>query len=113
VLALNKMDRLENGAATAALAGRRDAVAVSAASGAGVDALLDVIEAALPTGGPVTLHIPHGDGAALALCYERGRVLTRTDRPEHVALEVELPGPVLASLQAYRANEGAVARVLD
>jgi GTPase len=113
VLALNKMDRLENGAATAAFAGRRDAVAVSAATGAGVDGLLDAIEAALPTGGPVTLHIPHGDGAALALCYERGRVLARTDHPQYVALEVQLPGPALASLQAYRAGEGAVARVLD
>jgi GTPase len=113
VLALNKMDRLENGQATAAFAGRRDAVAISAVSGAGVETLLDAIEAALPAGGPVTLHIPHGDGAALALCYERGRVLARTDRPEHVVLEVELPGPVLASLRAYRAGQGAVARVLD
>ena len=113
VLALNKMDRLENGAATAAFAGRRDAVAVSAATGAGVDTLLDAIEAALPSGGPVTLHIPHGDGAALALCYERGRVVSRHDRPEHVALDVELPGPVLASLQAYRAGQATAARVLD
>jgi 50S ribosomal subunit-associated GTPase HflX len=107
------MDLLENGAATAAFAGRRDAVAVSAATGAGVDALLDAIEAALPSGGPVTLHIPHGDGAALALCYERGRVLARTDRPEHVALEVELPAALLASLHAYRAGQGGVTRVLD
>jgi GTP-binding protein HflX len=116
VLALNKMDRLENGQATAAFAGRREAVAVSATTGAGIDTLLDAIDVALPAAGPVTLHIPHGDGAALALCYERGRVLTRHDRPEHVALQVELPGPVLASLQAYRAGQpaqAAVARVLD
>jgi GTPase len=86
---------------------------VSAATGAGIDPLLDAIDAALPAGGPVTLHIPHGDGAALALCYERGRVVSRHDRPEHVALDVELPGPVLASLQAYRADQAAVARVLD
>ena len=105
VLALNKIDRLENGAATAAFAGRRDAVAISAVSGTGVETLLDAIEAALLAGGPVTLHIPHGDGAALALCYERGRVQARTDCPEHVALEVELPGPVLASLRAYRAGQ--------
>jgi GTP-binding protein HflX len=113
VLALNKMDRLENGQGTAAFAGRREAVAVSATTGAGLDALLDAIEAALPAGGPVTLNIPHGDGATLALCYERGRVLARHDRPEHVALEVELPGPVLAALHAYRAGQAAVARVLD
>ena len=113
VVALNKIDRLENGQATAAFAGHRDAVAVSAATGTGLDTLLDAIEAVLPAGGPVTLHIPHGDGAALALCYERGRVISRQDRPEHVALEVELPGPVVASLRAYRAGQGAAARVLD
>ena len=113
VLALNKVDRLEEGQGTAAFAGRRDAVAVSAATGAGMDALLDAVEAMLPAGGPVTLHIPHGDGAALALCYERGRVLAREDRSDCVALAVELPGPVLASLQAYRAGQTAGARVLD
>jgi hypothetical protein len=78
-----------------------------------MDGLLDAIEAVLPAGGPVTLRIPHGDGAALALCYERGRVLAREDRSDHVALEVELPGPVLAALHAYRAGQGEVARVLD
>jgi GTP-binding protein HflX len=113
VLALNKIDRVEEGQATAAFAGRRDAVAVSAATGAGMDALLDAIEAVLPAAGPVTLHIPHGDGAALALCYERGRVLAREDRSDYVALAVELPGPVLASLHAYRAGQTAGARVLD
>jgi GTP-binding protein HflX len=116
VLALNKVDRLEDAQATAAFAGRRTAVAVSAATGAGIDALLDAIEAALPAGGPVRLRIPHGDGAALALCYERGRVLARHDADDNVALEVELPGPVQASLRAYRidgAQEPVAARVLD
>jgi GTP-binding protein HflX len=108
VLALNKMDRLDAGQATAALAGHRTAVAVSAATGEGVEDLLDAIEAALPAAGVVTLRIPHGDGAALALCYERGRVLSRADDPDHVTLEVELPGPVQATLAAYR-----VERVLD
>jgi hypothetical protein len=56
----------------------------------------------------VTLRIPHGDGAALALCYERGRVLSRADQPAHVTLEVELPGPALAAVAGYR-----VERVLD
>jgi GTP-binding protein HflX len=108
VLALNKMDRLDAGQATAALAGHRTAVAVSAATGEGVEDLLDAIEAALPAAGVVTLRIPHGDGAALALCYERGRVLSRADDPDHVTLEVELPGSVQATLAAYR-----VERVLD
>jgi len=108
VLALNKVDRLDEAQAGAVLAGRRAAVALSAATGQGVESLLDVIEKALPASGAVTLRIPHGDGAALALCYELGRVLARADEPRHVTLEVELPGPALTALGVYR-----VERVLD
>jgi GTPase len=108
VLALNKIDRLDEAQAGAVLAGRRSAVALSAAGGEGVETLLDAIEKVLPASGAVTLRIPHGDGAALALCYERGRVLTRTDEPGFVTLEVELPGPALTAVAAYR-----VERVLD
>jgi GTPase len=108
VLALNKMDRLDAGRRTAALAGRREAVAVSAATGDGIDDLLDAIEGTLPAAGGIVLRIPHGDGSALALCYERGRVLHRADEADHVMLEVELPGPAQAALASYR-----VERVLD
>ena len=108
VLALNKIDRLDEAQAGAVLAGRRAAVALSAATGEGVETLLDAVEKALPISGAVTLRIPHGDGAALALCYERGRVLARADQPGHVTLEVELPGPALAAVAGYR-----VERVLD
>jgi hypothetical protein len=73
-----------------------------------METLLDVIEKALPISGAVTLRIPHGDGGALALCYERGRVLARTDEPGYVTVEVELPGPALAAVAGYR-----VERVLD
>jgi len=108
VLALNKIDRLDEAHAGAALAGHRSAVALSAATGDGVESLLDAIEKSLPVSGAVTLRIPHGDGAALALCYERGHVLSRTDEAAHVTLEVELPGPALAAVAGYR-----VERVLD
>jgi len=108
VLALNKIDRLDEAQAGAVLAGRRAAVALSAATGEGVETLLDAVEKALPISGVVTLRIPHSDGAALALCYERGRVLARADQPAHVTLEVELPGPALAAVAGYR-----VERVLD
>ena len=108
VLALNKVDRLDEAQAGAVLAGRRAAVALSAATGEGVETLLDAVEKALPISGVVTLRIPHSDGAALALCYERGRVLARADQPGHVTLEVELPGPALAAVAGYR-----VERVLD
>ena len=108
VLALNKIDRLDEAAAGAMLAGRRDAVALSATAGEGLETLLDTIEKVLPAAGAITLRIPHGDGAALALCYERGRVLSRGDEPGHVTLEVELPAAAQAAVATYR-----VERVLD
>jgi GTP-binding protein HflX len=108
VVALNKIDRLDEGQAGAALAGRPAAVALSAATGEGLETLLDVVEKALPAARAVTLRIPHGDGAALALCYERGRVLARSDEAAHVVLEVELPRGALAAVGRYR-----VERVLD
>jgi GTPase len=108
VLALNKIDRLDEAAAGAVLAGRRDAVALSATTGEGLETLLDTIEKVLPAAGAITLRIPHGDGAALALCYERGRVLSRGDEPGHVTLEVELPAAAQAAVATYR-----VERVLD
>ena len=102
VLALNKVDRTEGGRGLEALVARRDGVAISAATGEGLQELLKAIDAALPIGGTVTFRIPHGDGAALALCYERGRVLARVDEPQHVVVDVQLPGPWLGPLAAYR-----------
>jgi GTP-binding protein HflX len=102
VLALNKVDRLERGAGLEALAARRAGVPISAATGEGIPALLAAIDAALPVGEPVTLRIPHSDGTALALCYERGRVLTRADEADHVRLQLELPHDVMAGLAPYR-----------
>jgi GTP-binding protein HflX len=102
VLALNKMDRVEGGPGLEALATRRAGVPVSATTGQGMEALLDAVEAALPASGAVTLQIPHADGAALALCYARGRVLARRDEPDGVRLEVELPAATLGTLGPYR-----------
>jgi GTP-binding protein HflX len=101
IMVLNKIDRLERSAEP--MLRRENAVPVSAVTGEGVPALLDAIGSLLkPESGSALLRIPHGDGAALALCYERGRVLTRVDEPDHVSLEVELPGEALALLSPYR-----------
>jgi len=104
VLALNKVDRLD-APAREALVVRRDGVAVSAANGYGVPALLAAIHAVLPIAGTVMLQIPHSDGTALAMCYERGRVVTRADGPAHVRLEVELPAGVASALAGYRVED--------
>ena len=103
VLALNKIDRLDTDPAP--VVARRGGVALSAAAGTGMDALLAAIERALPPVGNVTLRIPHADGTALGLCYERGRVLARRDGPGYVELDADLPIGLLRSLARYRVAE--------
>ena len=114
ILALNKIDRLGEEESLDAVVAREGGVAVSAATGAGLDRLLTAIHAALPPAGTVTLRIPHGDGAALALCYERGRVLARWDEAEHVRVAVELPAALLPPLAPYRVSApGAESPMVD
>jgi GTPase len=103
VLAMNKVDRLDTDPTP--LVARRNGVAISAAAGMGLDALLVAIERALPPVGNLTLRIPHGDGTALGLCYERGRVLARRDGPGYVELDVDLPIGLLRALTRYRVAE--------
>lgn len=103
IVALNKVDRLDGDAALSALVDRFEGVALSARTGVGVEALLDRIEGALRPGVErVTLLIPYRDGTALAHCYERGRVLARSDDADGIHLDVELPPRLLAFVEAYR-----------
>jgi len=114
ILALNKIDRLGEAEDLDALVAREGGVAVSAVTGTGLDRFLEAVHAALPPAGTVTLRIPHGDGAALALCYERGRVRARRDEPQHVRLAVELPLVLLPALAAYQVGEtGAESPMVD
>ena len=65
--------------------------------------LLATIERALRHRmGHVTLRIPYADGPALALCYDKGRVLRREDGEAGVLLDVALPRPLLSRVSAYR-----------
>jgi GTP-binding protein HflX len=103
IVALNKVDRLDGDAALSALVDRFEGVALSARTGEGVEALLDRIEVALRPGVErVTLIIPYRDGTALARCYERGRVLARSDDADGIHLDVELPPRLLAFVEPYR-----------
>ena len=103
IVALNKVDRLAADAALDALVDRFDGVAVSARTGEGMDALLDRIERALRPGVErVSLRIPYREGTALAQCYERGRVLSRSDEVDGIVLEVDLPRRLLGPLKPYQ-----------
>jgi GTPase len=119
VLVLNKMDRLPEGAGdTAGLArrmlggaaeggprqGAARAVGLSALTGAGIDDLLAVLDEALPLDPMVriTLRLPAGDGATLAMLYEFGRVLERrvVEGTAEVLVEAEVPESIHRRLKA-------------
>jgi GTP-binding protein HflX len=103
VLALNKVDRVEEPPDLEGLSQESEGIPVSALSGAGLPELLVAIEGALrPRVGHVTLRIPYADGPTLALCYRRGRVLRREDGEGGVLLEVALPRPLLGQVSAYQ-----------
>ena len=103
VLALNKVDRVEEPRDLERLAQESGGIPLSAQTGVGLPELLAALEGALrPQVGHVTLRIPYADGPALALCYRRGRVLRREDGEGGVLLDVALPRPLLGQVSAYQ-----------
>ncbi len=91
---LNKVDLLDPERMQAALnqADRSDSVTtVSAVTGQGVAALLELIETRLfPARHRVEIDLDHGDGAAVAWLYDHGGVEARTDDEDGVHLTVEI-----------------------
>jgi len=107
VLALNKVDRVEEPRDLERLSHESGGIPVSALTEAGFPELLAALEGALrPQVGHVTLRIPYADGPALALCYRRGRVLRREDGEGGVLLDVALPRPLLGQVAAYQVKRG-------
>jgi GTPase len=82
---------------------RTEAVAVSARSGAGFDALLQAIDKALPLD-PVSrqmFRIPAGEGSLIHLLHERAKVLSSQYRDDVCELEAEVPESVKQRLSGY------------
>ena len=105
IVVVNKVDRLAEAGTLRGLLERFNGVAISALTGAGIEGLLNRIDEALrPRTERITLFIPYRDGPALALCYEKGRVLQRRDEPEGIHVEAEVPRRVVAQLEAYRSS---------
>ena len=103
LLALNKVDWVEEPHELRRLTQESGGIPISALTGACLPELLTAIEGALRARvGHVTLRIPYADGPALALCYQKGRVLRREDGEGGVMLDVALPRPFLGRLSAYR-----------
>jgi GTP-binding protein HflX len=105
ILVLNKIDRLDaSGESDAGALARRllgeagghnemRAVAISAATGIGIDALLAAIDEALPLDLLVRTHLDlnAGDGATLAMLHEFGRVIETRYAGDRVFVVAEVP----------------------
>jgi GTP-binding protein HflX len=92
--ALNKIDLIDPGLlpcrSVLSEAGQ-DAVPISAATGAGCDALLRLIDRRLEAGGqPVPVDVALSDGAGIAWLYRHGEVLARRDDESMAHLVVNL-----------------------
>jgi GTP-binding protein HflX len=96
VVVLNKIDRVPE-SADASIVADPDAptpcrvVTVSALTGAGVDRVMDAIEAVVSTGvAAYTLAIPAERGEVIAQLHDKGRVIRRRQRGGVITIDVEL-----------------------
>ncbi len=101
--ALNKIDLLDEGERAIQLNQtdrRNDAVAISAVTGEGCPALLDVLDASLNSARRVVaITVDVTDGAAIAWLYRHGEVLSRSDDDQKAHIEVSLDAADLARFE--------------
>jgi GTPase len=92
LLVYNKVDLLEHDAIRELLVGERDAIAISAATGEGIDELRDRIETAFAeTLEPLELLVPYSAGGRLSELHRIAGDLDREDRPEGVLVKARIP----------------------
>ncbi|MFN8112519.1 MAG: GTPase HflX [Solirubrobacterales bacterium] len=102
ILAYNKIDLLDDEQRRDLLVGQRDVTGVSAATGEGVDELLDAIEAAFArTLEPVELLIPYEEGALLNELHEVAGQVERQDREDGVLVRARVPRKLAHRFSAY------------
>ncbi|HMQ51682.1 MAG TPA: GTPase HflX [Anaerolineae bacterium] len=104
LVALNKIDRLENPElATEALAQYPNSLAVSAKTGYGLEALLNRIEGVIQLGRRrMRLMIPYQRGDLVSLLYKHAIIERETHEPGGTRLEVHVPRHLIELVAAYQ-----------
>jgi GTPase len=107
---LNKTDRLsadDLAVLKKSNGGHRQTVFTSAVTGAGLDELLEKIDAAVPID-PLTrlrLRVPVSDGRNLSLLHAGGRVLHSSLSDGHLILDAEIPESLARRMEAFVSHE--------
>lgn len=106
LMVANKIDLIDDDTVLERLRNRYpDLVAISAATGEGVDALLAVLARRLaPDTIDVTLTIPYSDAAVLARAHAVGRVRSEQHGDDATSVNVSLPVERLGEFRAYRSD---------
>ena len=114
LLALNKVDLLDDERRRELSFRFPDAVQVSGATGEGLDDLREAIEARfLATLQPMELLVPYGEGGTLSELHDLAGELEREDTPEGVRVKRARAGGGGAALRALLGErDGALARLL-
>tara|TARA_Y100001934_G_scaffold113764_1_gene139144 strand:- start:10912 stop:12258 length:1347 start_codon:yes stop_codon:yes gene_type:complete len=107
---MNKIDLLdpeEREVVEESVGRRSDATAISAITGEGIDALLDIVSRRVWAGRQVVdLKVSVTDGKALSFLYDHGEVLERSDGEREVALKV---GIEIKDLERFKKMALAIA----
>jgi GTPase len=105
LLALNKVDLLDDERRRALTFRFPDAVQVSGATGEGVDALREAIEARfLATLRPMELLVPYDEGGSLSELHDLAGELEREDTPEGVRVSARVPVAAAQRFERFERN---------
>jgi GTP-binding protein HflX len=105
LVAYNKIDLLDAEERRDLLVGDADAVAISAATGEGIEELGEAIEAAFAdTLRPVELLVPYSAGGQLSELHRLAGDLEREDTPEGVLVKARLPATLTHRFMEFDVN---------
>jgi GTP-binding protein HflX len=110
LVVFNKLDLLDADARRNLLVGDRDAVGLSAASGEGIDEMLDALAVSFEqTLQPMELLFPYDDGRSLSELHAVAGQVEREDRDDGVLVHARVPRAVSHRFEAFSVN-GASSR---